>query len=145
MARSHSHTILLAEDDARILTLYSGTLQLEGFKVLAATSAQEALQMCKEYPDPIHLLLTDLLLPNTGEIHLQTDRFQKRRKSGLDLMREVEKLRPEIKVMLMSGHSDEDLKGLGVFREKRLFLRKPLRLETLVQTVHQMLELPKAM
>ena len=145
MATSHSHTILLTEDDARILTLYSGTLQQEGFKILAATSSHEALKMCKEYPDQIHLLLTDLLLPNTGEIQLQNERFQKRHKSGLDLMREVEKLRPEIKVVLMSGHSDEDLKALGAFREKRLFLRKPLRLETLVQTVHQILELPKSM
>lgn len=145
LTTSQSHTILLTEDDARVLTLYSATLRQEGFHVLTATNAQAALQVCKEYPDPIHLLLTDLLLPNTGEISLQTDRFQRRRKNGLDLMREVETLRPEIKVMLMSGHSDEALQALGVFREHRMLLRKPIRLETLVQTVQQILELPRAM
>ena len=137
--RRGSGTVLLVEDNATILTLFSGTLKQEGFAVLTASSAQEAIQICKQHNGQIDLLLTDILLPNTGELQIKKDGLGQRRMSGMDCMREVRALRPDVRVILMSGRSDEDLKALGVFKEGWPLLRKPLRLETLVNTVHQML------
>lgn len=138
--QSTSKTILLVEDDSSILTLFSGTLRQQGYTVLTASSAEEALQVCRKYSGAIHLLLTDLLLPNTGELQLMKDKSQRSNVKGLDLMRQVVALRPQLLVLLMSGHPDDQLRTMGVFREKWPLLRKPLRVETLIETVRQCLD-----
>ncbi len=140
LPQSTPKTILLVEDDSSILTLFSGTLRQQGHTVLTASSAEEALQVCRQYPGAIHLLLTDLLLPNTGELHLLNDKSQGSKVKGLDLTRQVLALRPQLLVLLMSGHPDDQLRSMGVFREKWPLLRKPLRVETLIQTVRQYLD-----
>ncbi len=65
---SDKQTILLVEDDSSILSLFSADLEEQGYHVLRATTSQEAIQICKRHAGPIHLLLTDILLPTNGAL-----------------------------------------------------------------------------
>ncbi len=137
-------TILLVEDDLRLLTLFTAGLQDRGFHILTATNVKEGLDVCNQYSGAIDLLLTDLLLPNTGELQLKRDTFQGVKKSGVDLMKQILAVRPQIQILLMSGRSDSDLRALGVFQTGRPLLRKPFGVETLVEMVQQMLSVRSA-
>ena len=80
--------ILLAEDDAAVRNLVALMLSKEGYVVLAANDGQEALDICRQCKDSIHLLLTDKTMP---------------RMTGVELAEQVLKKRSEIKIMIMSG------------------------------------------
>lgn len=140
MAFAQTRTILMVEDNNSILNLFGTTLRQEGFTVLEASNIQGALQVCRQHSGPIDLLLADLLLPNDAELQFQRSKTQKPQKNGLDLMREVKGLRPQIRILLMSGRPDEELAAIGAFKAGKPILRKPLRPETLVSTVRQVLE-----
>ena len=142
MSQDRPQTILLVEDDERLLTMFASNLQVQGFTVLTATNVQQALDLCKNHPGSIDLLLTDLLLPNTGELQVKKDISHRSRMSGLDLMKQVLAARPHVRVLLMSGRSDNDLKTLGVFKEGRPLLRKPFGVDTLTEMVQQILQAP---
>ncbi len=131
---SGSQTILVVDDDSSMLALCSTKLQAQGFTVLQASESPEALQMCTEYSGPIHLLLTDLLLP-PKKLQLASDKKKFPKMHGFELMRRVVAMRPEIRVILMSAHSDDVLKAHGIVTEKWPFLRKPFNPEALVQMV----------
>ncbi len=135
---SQPQTILLVEDDSFIKVLLSKDLQERGYKVLQANNSKEALQLCKQHAGPIHLLLTDLLLP-PNRMQMATSAVRQPSMHGVELMRCVVASRPDIRVILMSGHSDEELKAMQVFREGKPFLRKPINLDVLLRTVHEVL------
>ncbi len=135
---SQPQTILLVEDDPFIKLLLSKDLQERGYKVLQANNSKEALQLCKQHAGPIHLLLTDLLLP-PNRMQMATSAVRQPSMHGVELMRCVVASRPDIRVILMSGHSDEELKAMQVFREGKPFLRKPINLDVLLRTVHEVL------
>jgi len=135
---SQPQTILLVEDDPFIKVLLSKDLQERGYKVLQANNSKEALQLCKQHAGPIHLLLTDLLLP-PNRMQMATSAVRQPSMHGVELMRCVVASRPDIRVILMSGHSDEELKAMQVFREGKPFLRKPINLDVLLRTVHEVL------
>ena len=139
---SRSQTILLVDDDPHFLAWLSTYLEGEGFTVLKASHAQEALHKCSQHPGPIHLLLTDLLLPPRA-LQLQTTRPAWPRMHGLRLMQEIVGLRPEIRAILMSGHSDQELASLQISREGHTFLRKPFNPDTLLWTVDAVLGNPQ--
>lgn len=137
---SEKPTILLVEDDASILALFSADLEAQGYKVLRATSSQEALQICKRHPGPIHLLLADIFLPATRSLQFVAEKIPKKPMHGPELMRHIVELRPGIRVILMSGQSADGLKALHSMGEQtKPFLRKPISTETLVRTVRQVL------
>ena len=138
---SQPQTILLVEDDPFIKLLLSKDLQERGYKVLQANNSKEALQLCKQHAGPIHLLLTDLLLP-PNRMQMATSAVRQPSMHGVELMRCVVASRPDIRVILMSGHSDEELKAMQVFREGKPFLRKPINLDVLLRTVHEVLSKP---
>ncbi len=142
MASVQSGTILMVEDNSSILNLFGTTLRQEGFTVLETSNIQGALQVCRQHSGPIDLLLADLLLPNDSELQVRKARAKQRQKNGLDLMREVMGLRPRIRILLMSGRPDEELNKIGAFKEGKPILRKPLRPETLLSTIRQVLENP---
>ena len=135
---SRPQTILLVDDDPHFLAWLCTYLEGEGFTVLKAGHAQEALHKCAKHAGPIHLLLTDLLLPPRA-LQLQTTRPAWPRMHGLRLMQEIVGLRPEIRAILMSGHSDQELGALQISREGHTFLRKPFSLDTLLWTVNALL------
>jgi CheY-like chemotaxis protein len=131
--------VLLVEDDATVLALFSDALQKAGFHVITAHSATEALQRAKEQR-PIDVLATDLILPD----HLQVAKhaFQRPARHGLDLMGLMLKVYPTLKVVLFSGQSDDMVNGIGGIPSGTLFLRKPFSADTLVWSIRQVLAMP---
>ena len=132
------HTILVVDDDSYFLAWITTYLESEGFTILKAKTAQDALALCQK-SDPIHLVLTDLLLPPTT-LQLQSGKSAWQRMHGLELAKQIEERRPGIKVVLMTGHSEQELNALQIFREGRPLLRKPFRHDTLLWTVTAVLE-----
>src|SRR3984893_18043710 len=84
-------TVLLVEDHAEIRRLVQHTLEEGGFEVLVADDAAEALQIEGQFPRVIHLLLSDVMMPGM---------------SGPELAKKLKQLRPEMRVMLMSGYPE---------------------------------------
>jgi two-component system cell cycle sensor histidine kinase/response regulator CckA len=110
--------ILLAEDDPVVRNLVGLMLSKEGYSVLTANDGQEALELCREFKDPIHLLVTDKTMP---------------RMNGLELAESILKKRSEIKIMIMSGETAETIlknNTLDVFLPKPFM---PARLLTCVR------------
>jgi CheY-like chemotaxis protein len=96
-----------------------------GYRVLEAGSGPEALQVAKEYRQPIALLLTDVVMPNM---------------SGHEVAFQLAPLRPAMKVMYMSGHSEEVIAHHGVLSDPQSFLQKPFRLADLALKVRALLD-----
>ncbi len=134
-----TQTILLVEDNSAIRALFGEALTQEGFTVLSAGTVPDALDVSTKHKEAIHLLIVDLLLPGDGNLEVQDGSTSGAQMTGLDLMRKLAGQRPEIQILLMSGRPDHELHALGAFREGKPLLRKPLRVETLVSTVQQML------
>ena len=139
---SRSQTVLLVDDDPSMVALCRKKLEEQGFKVLQASESPEALETCSRHSGPIHLLLTDLLLP-PKRLQLAAGPSKFPRMHGVELMRRVVKMRPDIRVLLMSAHSDDVLKGYGIKRKEHWpFLRKPFNPDTLVRVVREVMAGP---
>jgi two-component system, cell cycle sensor histidine kinase and response regulator CckA len=113
--------ILLAEDDAVVRNLVQILLIREGYAALSANDGQEALKLCEAFADPIHLLLTDISMP---------------RMDGWALSKHVRNLRPEIKVIIMSGETVDTIRAGNT---PDAFLRKPFVPPTLLKCVQKVL------
>ena len=137
---SSGAVILLVEDDASIRQIFSYGRTQAGFTVLSAKHAHEALQFCKEYPSTIHLVITDLGLPE--ELRMASSASAGASLKGVELIRRVITLRPSIKVMIISGQSEEMLQKSGALQTGWPFLRKPFGLDTLLRQVRLLLSAP---
>jgi two-component system cell cycle sensor histidine kinase/response regulator CckA len=118
-----TETILLVEDDPAVRALANTILNDKGYAVLAPQHPAEAEQICAQHTTPIHLLLTDLIMPGM---------------SGRELARRATALRPELKVLYMSGYTDDALIHREVFENRFAFVQKPFSpvvLETKVREV----------
>ena len=114
-------TILVVEDDASILRLVQLILEGDGFEVLGASSAKNALQVEAHFPRTIHLLLSDIMMPDM---------------CGPELADALKQLRPKMRVMLMSGYADG---AMLVLNHGWHFIRKPFLATALVGRVHEVL------
>jgi len=121
-----TETILLVEDEPGVRDLASQFLRASGYSVLEATDGVQALEVAEGYPGPIHLLLSDMVMP---------------RMSGQELMRRLLTARKDIKIILMSGYSEYN--GTEFQQADRIFLRldKPFSLASLVGKVREALGL----
>jgi two-component system cell cycle sensor histidine kinase/response regulator CckA len=137
---SSGTVILLVEDDASIRQIFSYGLTEEGFTVLPAKHADEALKFCKEYPSTIHLVITDLGLPE--ELRMASSASAGASLKGVELIRRVLTLRPSIKVMIISGQGEQMLQKSGALQAGWPFLRKPFGLDTLLRQVRLLLSAP---
>jgi two-component system cell cycle sensor histidine kinase/response regulator CckA len=124
-----SETVLLVEDEQMIRKITRRMLQHSGYQVLEAANGVEALELCRSYDQPIHLLLTDIVMPQMG---------------GRDLARLVAAARPEMKIIFMSGYTGDESLELGMFEDEPAFLQKPVDLETLARGVRTLLDRPAA-
>jgi len=117
----HETVILVAEDEAVVRNLVRLMLSKEGYAVLTAKDGQEALELCEKFADPIHLLLTDVVMP---------------RMTGLELAERIREQRPETKIMVMSGQT-----ATTILEKNTLdaFLSKPFVPPTLLQCVQRVL------
>ncbi len=120
-----SETILLVEDDQMFLDLTTEVLESHGYTVLPATTPTEALAISQQYPDTIHLLVTDMVMPvMTGRV----------------LAQQIAAERPQLGVLLMSGYSDEVLEERGAADSDRAFIQKPFSTRDFARTVRQVLD-----
>ena len=124
-ASSGTETVLVVEDEGQDRTLECGLLEAGGYHVLAAHHGGEAIDICREYPGAIHLLVTDLILPQIN---------------GRELARQAASIRPSMKVLYVSGYPDDTLVTAGMEKNKALFLQKPFASETLLLRVRNVLD-----
>jgi PAS domain S-box-containing protein len=103
-------TILLVEDEAATLNMASKMLEGLGYTVLAAGTPGDALMLARESTDPIHLLLSDVIMPEMN---------------GKELAEEIIKIRPTIKCLFMSGHTADIITKRGLLNEGLSFIEKP--------------------
>jgi PAS domain S-box-containing protein len=120
-------TILLVEDEEAVRTIVSKILQNKGYTVLEAHHGHEALQICKDYEGPIHLMVTDVVMPHM---------------SGRELAERLTFLRPELRVLFMSGYPDNAIVHHGVLGAGTAFLQKPFALSALECKVRELLDAP---
>jgi two-component system, chemotaxis family, CheB/CheR fusion protein len=120
-----SEVVLLAEDEESVRRLTRTFLENWGYKVIEARHGNEGLALCKSYDGPIHLLLTDVLMPEMG---------------GRELAEQVLLLRPKTKVLLMSGYTDDALVLEGIKAQGTPFLQKPFTLQDLGCAIRDLLD-----
>jgi PAS domain S-box-containing protein len=122
-----SETILLVEDEHHVRELVATLLQRAGYTVLAAPDPATALELGERHPGPIHLLLTDVVMPEM---------------SGRELRERLATVRPGTPVLYMSGYTDEALGRHGVLEPGVVLLQKPFTAEALGRRVREVLDTP---
>jgi two-component system, cell cycle sensor histidine kinase and response regulator CckA len=122
-----SETILLVEDDEALRTLLSRFFRLYGYKVLEACNGREAFETGGRHQGPIHIMLTDVVMP---------------RMSGRELAERLAPVHPEMRVFYMSGYPDSDLAPYGVLGRGKTVIYKPFKPIDLVQRVRAYLDNP---
>jgi PAS domain S-box-containing protein len=120
-----SEVILLVEDDGMVRSLVSEILRMQGYQVLEASSGHEAIYLCEHRQAPIHLLLTDMVLPGL---------------SGSELAERLSGLRPGLKVLFMSGYTDRALLHQGHLNFDEAYLQKPFTPDALARKVREVLD-----
>jgi PAS domain S-box-containing protein len=120
-------TVLLVEDEDMLRGLLAKYLRLYGYTVLEARHGGEALLTCERHPGPIHLMVTDVVMPQM---------------SGRELADRLTPLRPEMKILYMSGYTEDALVQHGVADLAVAFLQKPFRPIELARRVHAVLHPP---
>jgi PAS domain S-box-containing protein len=123
-----SETVLLVEDDEQVRAVAGGILRRNGYRVFDAKNGGEAMLFCETHPDPIHLLISDVIMPHM---------------SGPELARRLVAARPEMAVLCMSGYTDDSVIRHGVMDSDIAYLQKPITPETLTRKVREVLDVPK--
>ena len=139
--QSTKQTIVAVDDDTAIVHLCATILEQAGFSILPATNSSEALKICKNHPGPIHLLLTDLVMP-PPEFSFASGDNEFPNVHGHELAVRALRMRKDLRVILMSGNIDQDLAGYGIRRGTLPFLPKPFEHQALVALVQQTLHAP---
>jgi DNA-binding NtrC family response regulator len=122
-----SETVLLVEDEAALRSLGQEILRDQGYKVLAAGSGGEALELARFHRAPIHLLVTDVVMPGMD---------------GPELADRLGPLHPEARCLFMSGYTDHAIVRRGVFEQGMPFLQKPVTIDALALKVREVLDQP---
>lgn len=119
-----SESILLVEDERALRDPMRRGLELQGYRILEATNADEALVICRDREKAIDMMVTDVVMPGMD---------------GLELGKEAKKLRPDLKILYMSGYSDDVISRRGTLKEGMAFLQKPFTPSDLAARIRDLL------
>ncbi len=120
-----SETILLVEDEVELRRMAAQALELASYSVIEASCGEEALSICNDPVRAIDLLLTDVIMPGMG---------------GGELVKRATQVRPGLRVLYMSGYTDDAVVRHGVSDAEAAFLQKPFTLEALSRKVREVLD-----
>jgi CheY-like chemotaxis protein len=115
---------LVVEDETVVRQLVCDVLRQQGYTILTAQNGQEALELSTGYAHPIHLLLTDVIMPKM---------------SGKELAEQLTQTRPQLKVIFMSGYTDDVISHHGILNPDINFLQKPFSLIDMARKVREVL------
>lgn len=118
-------TILVVEDEEVVRDLTVRMLQTLGYQTMQASNGGEALKICRSFEDPIHLVLTDMIMP---------------RMNGKQFVEELQKTRQDFKVLFVSGYSSEDTVDGKVIGVDTPLIQKPFTRETLGRRIRELLD-----
>ena len=121
---SGSGRVLLVEDEDAVRSFAVRALELRGYKVMDASGGEEALEIVEEDPDAIDLIVSDVIMPTM---------------TGPEMMREVRKLRPDIRFIFISGYAEDAFREEMLDDDKFRFLAKPFSLNDLAEKVKEAL------
>ena len=119
-----SEVVLLVEDEVGVRELAREYLQMSGYSVIVAENGHTALELAAMHAGQIHLLMTDVVMPGIG---------------GRELAERVTKIRPEIKVLYMSGYTDQAVTQQGALGTDAVLLQKPFTLAALASKLREIL------
>ena len=119
-----SETILLVEDDRQVRNLASIVLERCGYTVLSAASGEEALSVLQSHTGEMHLLLTDVIMPDMN---------------GKEVFEQISESWPDVRVLYMSGYTDDVIAHHGVIDAGVNFIEKPFNIKTLATKVQEVL------
>ncbi len=120
-----NETILVVEDEETVRKLAVRLLKGQGYRVLEAPDGGKALLLCEEFKERIHLILTDVVMPGM---------------SGRKLAERLKQIHPEMKVLYMSGYTDNAILHHGILETGINFMQKPFTLENLARKVREVLD-----
>jgi two-component system, cell cycle sensor histidine kinase and response regulator CckA len=120
-----SETILLVEDQTEVRKLVREILEMNGYTVVAASEGLEALEICKQHEGPIHLMLSDVVMPQMG---------------GRELAGRLATHRPDMKVLYMSGYTSNAIVHHGILDPGTAFLQKPFTPDGLACKIREVLD-----
>jgi CheY-like chemotaxis protein len=118
-----SETVLLVEDEAPVRAIARRILSSLGYTVLEARHGADALRISEKHPGPLHLLVTDVVMPEM---------------SGRDLSRHIRAQRPGLPILYISGYTDDELLRRGILETGAQLLRKPFLPAELARVVKQL-------
>jgi two-component system cell cycle sensor histidine kinase/response regulator CckA len=119
-----SETVLLVEDEEYVRSLVRRALKAKGYKVLEAGNGQDALRIAEQHEGPIHLVITDVVMPGI---------------SGRELAERLTVFRPSTKIVYMSGYADDAILHHGVFKSGAALLQKPFTADALARKIREVL------
>jgi two-component system, cell cycle sensor histidine kinase and response regulator CckA len=124
-----SETILVVEDEDEVRALARDILLQAGYTVLEAANGAEAIELCKHYPATVHLLLSDVIMPQMN---------------GQELAHRLQQARPDIKVLYMSGYTADALGPRALLAADRVLVQKPFKPDSLTRRVRQAIDATSA-
>ena len=118
-------TVLVVEDDRMVRRLAVDILRRQGYRVLEAEAGGEGLLISEQYKEPIHLILTDIVMPHM---------------SGPELIERLRQVRKDFKVLYMTGYTDEAIVNHGILEEGIELIHKPFTIQKLSRKVREVLD-----
>jgi two-component system, cell cycle sensor histidine kinase and response regulator CckA len=124
---NNAETILIVEDESAVLNMITDILQSKGYNLLRAQNGDEALEVGRQFQGKIDLVLTDIVMPGM---------------SGGELVQQLQRVKPEIRILYMSGYTKYTVVSPGSLQSVDAFIWKPFTPAELLQKVREVLDSP---